>query len=433
MQEGKTKQSAQLKTQPLIPKLRFKEFDGEWKKKKLGEISKIERGKFSPRPRNNPIYYNGSIPFVQTSDVVNSKGKILSYSQTLNEKGLAVSKRFKKGSILITIAANIGYAGVLQIDMACPDSLIGLSCKENVYNYFLNYLLQIEQPKMDYLAVAAAQKNINIEFLKPYLFNIPSLPEQHKIASFLSAVDEKIQQLTQKKSLLEQYKKGVMQQLFSGELRFKDENGENFPDWEEKRFNDLYSFHSTNSFSRDKLNYVTGSVYNIHYGDIHTKFKTAFKLNEEYVPFVNNDVDLLKIKADSYCKRGDLVMADASEDYADIGKTIELMDLNDKNVLAGLHTFLARPTTSKTTIGFVGVLLKSWGMRKQIMFIAQGTKVLSLSTTRVGKLKLKLPVVEEQQKIADYLSAIDTKIETVNQQIEKTQAFKKGLLQQMFV
>jgi type I restriction enzyme S subunit len=272
-----------------------------------------------------------------------------------------------------------------------------------------------------------------LEKLRGYKFSFPSLPEQQKIASFLSAVDEKLQQLTKKKALLEHYKKGVMQQLFSGQLRFKDENGNDYPDWEEKLFSDLYSFHSTNSLSRDKLNYDAGSVYNIHYGDIHTKFKTAFNLNEAYIPFVNDDVDLSKIKTDSYCNNGDLVMADASEDYADIGKTIELIDLKDENVLAGLHTFLARPITSKTTIGFFSVLLKSWSMRKQIMVIAQGTKVLSLSTTRVGKLKLKLPIIEEQQKIATYVSRIDTKIAAVTHQITQTQTFKKGLLQGMFV
>ena len=223
-----------------IPILRFKGFDGEWKFEKLKDISKIERGRFSPRPRNNPIYYNGIIPFVQTSDVVNANGKIEFYTQTLNEKGLVVSKLFPKGSILITIAANIGHSGVLQIDMACPDSLIGIKPNSNIHNYYLNYYLSTHQKKMDYLAPEGAQKNINIEFLNPYKIPFPTLPEQQKIASFLSAVDEKIQQLSRKKELLSQYKKGIMQQLFSGKLRFKDENGEDYADWEEKKIKEIF-------------------------------------------------------------------------------------------------------------------------------------------------------------------------------------------------
>ncbi len=144
-----------------VPNLRFPGFEGEWKKAKLKDVAKIERGRFSPRPRNNPIYYGGDIPFVQTSDVVNSNGRIAFYSQTLNEKGLKVSKQFPKGTILITIAANIGYTGVLQFDMACPDSLIGIGCREEVDKYFLNYYLSTQQKRMDYLAPEGAQKNIN--------------------------------------------------------------------------------------------------------------------------------------------------------------------------------------------------------------------------------------------------------------------------------
>src|SRR3989344_1552305 len=85
----------------------------DWNMKKLGEISDIKRGKFTPRPRNDPKYYGGDIPFVQTGDVTNSNGKVSIYSQTLNEEGLAVSVLFRKGTILMTIAANIGYTAIL--------------------------------------------------------------------------------------------------------------------------------------------------------------------------------------------------------------------------------------------------------------------------------------------------------------------------------
>jgi len=411
-----------------VPKLRFKEFEGEWVEKSLDTICKIERGRFSPRPRNNPIYYNGDIPFVQTSDVVKAKGRIVNYSQTLNNQGLKVSKKFTKGTILITVAANIGYAGVLEIDMACPDSLIGLTVYADTLNYFLNYLLEIEQKRMEYLAVDNAQKNINIEFLKPYNFFLPKKLEQQKIANFLISIDKKIEQLTQNKALLESYKKGVMQKIFSQEIRFKyDDN------WIEVDYGKIYSFFSTNSFSRDKLNYENGLVKNIHYGDIHKKFSTLFDITKENVPFINRDMNLSKIKDESYCQEGDLVVADASEDYADIGKTIEIKKLDNNKVLAGLHTFLARPDKEKVSIGYMGYLLQSWKVRKQVMTISQGTKVLSLSTRRLAKVKLDLPSKSEQTKIANFLTSIDKRIEGASKQLEETKKYKKALLQQMFI
>lgn len=211
-------------------------------------------------------------------------------------------------------------------------------------------------------------------------------------------------------------------------LRFREFDG----DIKETFFGNHYTFHTTNSLSRDKLNYDNGEVRNIHYGDIHTKFQTHFHLTKEYVPFINEDVDLAKIKEDFYCKIGDLVIADASEDYADIGKSIELIDINNEKLLAGLHTFLARPSSVNTAVGYISYLLKSWKLRKQIMTIAQGTKVLSLSTGRVSKLKLNLPSLPEQQKIASFLSAVDEKIQQLTKKKELLEHYKKGVMQQLF-
>ena len=149
--------------------------------------------------------------------------------------------------------------------------------------------------------------------------------------------------------------------------------------WMTKLYEDIYSFYSTNSLSRDKLNYENGEVFNIHYGDIHTKFSTMFDLTKELVPVINVDVDLSKCEDEKYCQEGDLVIADASEDYEDVGKTIELINLNNEKVLAGLHTFLARPNNYKMARGFAGYLLQSWKVRRQVMVIAQGSKVLGIS------------------------------------------------------
>ena len=165
-------------------------------------------------------------------------------------------------------------------------------------------------------------------------------------------------------------------------LRFREFEGE----WRTKEFGECYEFISTNSFSRDLLNYEEGEVYNIHYGDIHTKFELNFNLDKERVPLINSDVDLSKYKDEKYCKNGDLVIADASEDYSDIGKTIELVDLNDKLVLAGLHTFLARRKVEFAD-GFMSQLLKSWTSRWQIMRIAQGTRSLVFQLAGLVRLK----------------------------------------------
>lgn len=417
-----------------VPKLRFPGFEGEWQNKPLGKVAKIQRGRFSPRPRNNPIYYGGNIPFVQTSDVVTSQGRIRNYTQTLNEKGLAVSKVFPEGTILITIAANIGFTGVLEVPMACPDSLVGISCHPDYSNHFINYLLQREQPKMDYGAVEAAQKNINIGFLEPYPLTVPpTLPEQQKIAGFLTAVDGRIEQLSRKKALLEATKKGVMQQLFTQTLRFQDDHGHDFPDWEEKTFDGIYSFKNTNSLSRDQLTYEAGEVRNIHYGDIHTKFRSLFRLADENVPFIKPDISISKIADECYCRPGDLVIADVSEDYADVGKCIEVMDLNSEKTVAGLHTFIARPKKGQMAPGFGAYLMQSRAVRHRIMIIAQGTKVLGISKPQLSKMKLLVPHPDEQKKIAGFLSALDGKIAAVGEQLSRTQAWKKGLLQQMFV
>lgn len=262
----------------------------------------------------------------------------------------------------------------------------------------------------------------------------PDVHEQQKIASFLTSVDTKIEQLGKKKALFEQYKKGMLQKLFSQQIRFKDDNGNDFPDWKKKPLDRLYEFKSTNSLSRDQLNFNCGEVRNIHYGDIHKKFKPRFDMLHEDVPFINSDVNLNRISEDKYCKEGDLVIADASEDYNDIGKTIELSNLRGEKVLAGLHTLLARLLGDDLYVGFGAYLMASESVRKQIKLIAQGTKVLSISTGRMCKIKLSMPTsTEEQKRIANFLSSLDQKTDLIATELNQTKIFKKGLLQQMFV
>ncbi|KPM31474.1 Restriction modification system DNA specificity domain [Croceitalea dokdonensis DOKDO 023] len=181
------------------------------------------------------------------------------------------------------------------------------------------------------------------------------------------------------------------------------------------------------------MNYENGSVKNIHYGDIHTKFSTHFDILKEDVPFINPETSIDRIDKDNYCKEGDLVIADASEDIDDIGKSIEIINLNKEKLLAGLHTFLARPIDSKITIGFGGHLFKSSGIVTQIKKEAQGAKVLGISKGRLANLDVYFPTSpKEQQKIAACLSSLDEVITAETEKLDLLQDHKKGLLQQLF-
>lgn len=164
----------------------------DWEVVSVDKIAKITRGRFSHRPRNDPDYYGGNIPFIQTGDVVLSNGLITTYSQTLSEKGLSVSKIFPKGTMVMTIAANIGYIGIINFDSAFPDSLVAIYPKENIDKQFLRQYFVNEQPEMDRNAIKGTQKNINVEFINAWLVKIPPLPEQRQIAGILTHCDETI-------------------------------------------------------------------------------------------------------------------------------------------------------------------------------------------------------------------------------------------------
>jgi len=190
-----------------------------WEVLPLEKVASIERGKFGHRPRNAPQFYGGTIPFVQTGDVTNSDGRIETYTQTLNEEGLRISKMFPAGTILITIAANIGFTGILQFDSACPDSLIGLTPSHAMSVEFLEYYLETQRPKMDRMAPQGTQKNINIQFLKPWPVPVPSLAEQKEIAHCLNIIDWKRRLAEKQKMYLADLFRTLLHELMTAQIR----------------------------------------------------------------------------------------------------------------------------------------------------------------------------------------------------------------------
>lgn len=195
----------------------------------------------------------------------------------------------------------------------------------------------------------------------------------------------------------------------------------------------LYTFLPTNSFSRDMLNLEHGTAKNIHYGDIHTKLPPLVDTSRERIPFINEGVALPAPEAAAYCREGDLVFADASEDLDDVGKCVEVVRLNGDMLLSGQHTILARRVTPTLVVGFGGHLFRSERIRSQVRMEAQGTKVFGLSPSRLARIAVAYPVNRgEQQQIADCLSSLDDAITAQARQVEALKAHKRGLMQQLF-
>jgi type I restriction enzyme S subunit len=210
-----------------------------------------------------------------------------------------------------------------------------------------------------------------------------------------------------------------------------------FPDfakdeeWKLNKLDNVYSFITTNSFSRDDLNYINGEVKNIHYGDIHTKFSSLFDITKENVPFINESIPLDKFKQENYCKERDIIFADASEDLKDVGKSIEVVNLNNEKLLSGLHTLLARQINYELVVGFGCYLFLNDSIRKQIQRESQGAKVIGISATRLSNIKIFFPKkTKEQQKIVACLSALDV-ISAESQKLNIIQDHKRGLLQNL--
>jgi len=193
---------------------------------------------------------------------------------------------------------------------------------------------------------------------------------------------------------------------------FVDDDG-----WQAPRLSDLYGFKRTNTLSRNTLNYKAGSIRNIHYGDIHTKFKLLFSVDHEYVPFINPEVSVDAFEEEDDCEEGDIVLADASEDLHDVGKAIEVVSLEGQRVVAGTHTILATRHGSVPIGGFGGHLFQSAAVRAGIQRESQGAKVYGISASRISTVVLPLPSTKaEQQKIAECLGSLDSLIAAEGQE-----------------
>ena len=262
---------------------------------------------------------------------------------------------------------------------------------------------------------------------------IPHIEEQRKIGECLTNIDNLITLHQRKYDKLTNVKKSMLEKMFPKngsnvpEIRFKG-----FSDaWEQRKFDEVFDCTiPNNTLSRAELNYESGSVRNIHYGDILIKYGSIVDVQNDEIPFATGkSSDDFK---GALLQDGDIIIADTAEDET-TGKACEIGNSQGLDVVSGLHTMVCRPR-NKMALGYLGYYLNSDAYHHQLLPLMQGIKVLSLSRTNVQKTMVCYPKSKaEQQLIADCFRNLDTLITLHQRELEKLKNLKKACLEKMFV
>ena len=259
------------------------------------------------------------------------------------------------------------------------------------------------------------QASIGIDKLKAIELPEYSIFEQHKIAHVLNTVQKAIEQQDNLIRTTTELKKTLMQKLFTegtrGEPQKETEIGLVPGSWEVKPFSEIFEIIKNQSHSRDKLTSekTETKVLNIHYGDIHAKFKgNIVDLELEEVPYIIDEyVDEIK---NNYLRDGDIVIADASEDLIDIGKCIELKNVKNRKIIGGLHTIIARNKKNFIQNGFGAYIFKNKYVSTELRFIANGLSVYGISKGNLLKMLIPIPPAQEQVEIGKTMDRCNKKI-----------------------
>lgn len=399
----------------LVPKLRFPEFDGNWKKEKLKNVS---------------TYFNGGS--FENDVKEDGKYELVTLKSVDMSGNLAHSKRYidveiptlRKGTLVMILSEQ--SPGLLGMTAIIPEEnkyvlnqrVAEIRPKNEVESYFLSMAINRNQHYFSKHGAGTKVQNISKPNVENYIFLCPKLDEQQKIASFLTSVDERLTLLAQQKEKLELYKKGVMQQIFSQKLRFKDENGNNYPDWEEKKLENIATYRR-GSFPQpyglpkwyDDLN---GTPF-VQVYDVDDNFRLKNTTKQKIS-------DLAKPQS-VFVKKGSIIITIQGS----IGRiAITQYDSYVDRTLLIFQKF----NSEIDKVFFVYSLFLLFEYEKTI---AVGGTIKTITKEKINDFEINLPCLEEQQKIASFLSAIDVQIEGVSKKIKQTKLFKKGLLQQMFV
>ena len=410
------------------------EVPAHWLEKRVKDIAVLERGKFTHRPRNDPKMYDGEHPFIQTGDVARANKYIKNYKQTLSDKGTEVSKQFKKGTLLMAIAANIGDVAILGFDSYLPDSVIGYKPKKNDTDY-LFYLFTATKVELNRVKITSTQDNLNLERLNSLIKFVPELSEQKAIANYLDTktaqIDRQIDLLSKKSTQYNKLKQSLINKTVTRGLdksvAMKNSGVEwigEIPDhWDMFRLKELSDIQNSNVDKKTHKNETPVLLCN--YVDVYKNEFISGTLN-----FMLASADESEIKRFTI-KKHDVLITKDSETCDDIAiPALATESLN--GVLCGYHLAQFR-TKGKLLIGAYLFRLfqsKSYGFRYVIS--AKGITRVGLGQSAIADSLTPVPPLQEQQAIADYLDTKTTHIDriviTINTQVAKLKELRLTLI-----
>ena len=397
----------------LQPKLRFPEFKEDWKQSTISNEFSIFNG-YAFKSIDSSLE---GVRWIKIADVDINKisNDNISY---LPDSYLNKYDKFslKKGDYVIALTRPIlnNRLKIAKIDDSSNNSLlnqrVGKIISNNNLDYVYYYLQRNKIINLINDKIAGNDPpNLSPQEINSIEFSTPTLQEQTKIADFLGAVDKQLDILNQKKEKLNTYKKGVMQQLFAQQLRFKDNNGNNYPDWQEKNINDVFSF-------RQGIQCELNQQYLIKNENQYRFIRIIDLTNENEPPryiYHENTNDIIN-ETDLFMVR-----------YGTPG----LVGYGYRGIIAN-NLFRLIPNQKVNNLFYK---YQFDFLNKEIISLSSSTSMPAISFKSLNKLKVAIPSIKEQTKIANFLSAIDNQIEAIENQITKTETYKKGLLQQMFV
>ncbi|HGO3636460.1 TPA: restriction endonuclease subunit S, partial [Staphylococcus aureus] len=401
-----------------VPELRFPGFEGEWEEKKLGEIFQIISGS-TPLKSNKKFYENGNINWVKTTDlnnskVTHSKEKITEYA--MNSLKL---KLVPKNSVLIAMYGGfnqIGRTGLLKIDATINQAISALLMNHETNPEFIQAYLNY-QVKGWKRYVASSRKDPNITKKDIEQFKVPyvSINEQQKIGEFFSKLDRQIELEEQKLELLQQQKKGYMQKIFSQELRFKDENGEDYPEWEETKLQQIIEVKDgTHESPKPTDNgYLLVTSKNLKNNKL--DLSESYSISKE---------DYESINKRSKVEKGDIL-------FGMIGTIGNPILLEDEGF--AIKNVALLKTSCLQEKYYILNFLKSIAIAKQFYKTNAGGTQKFISLGVIRDLKIDFPSLEESTKIGILFNKLDELIKNQSIKIVLLRRRKKALLKSMFI